>query len=281
MSNRPIDEIDYWSEIKLDIIKEYATAYSKIMRAQKKIKKYAYIDGFAGTGIHLSKTSGQMVAGSPLNALWVDPPFMEYHFIDLDGGCAENLRQLTAGKSNVNVHEGDCNSILIKDVFPKYHFRDFRRAICLLDPYKINIDWEVVRTAGAMGSIEIFYNFMIMDANRNVFWRDPEKVKEPQRKRMDSVWGDRSWRDAVYRKTRDLFGEYEEKECNEAVVEAFRQRLKKVAGFAYVPEPIPMRNSTGAAIYYLFFASPNKTGNKIVQDIFKKYKDKGLRTNGS
>ena len=125
MSNRPIDEIDYWSEIKLDIIKEYAAAYSKIMRAQKKIKKYAYIDGFAGTGIHLSKTSGQMVAGSPLNALWVDPPFMEYHFIDLDGGCAENLRQLTAGKSNVNVHEGDCNSILIKDVFPKYHFRDF------------------------------------------------------------------------------------------------------------------------------------------------------------
>ncbi len=28
-----------------------------------------------------------------------------------------------------------------------------------------------------------------------------------------------------------------------------------------------MRNSTGAVIYYLFFASPNKTGEKIIKDL--------------
>ena len=31
------DEINYWSEIKLDIIKEYAAAYSKILNAQKSL----------------------------------------------------------------------------------------------------------------------------------------------------------------------------------------------------------------------------------------------------
>ncbi len=32
-----------------------------------------------------------------------------------------------------------------------------------------------------------------------------------------------------------------------------------------------MRNSTGAVVYYLYFASPNKNGKKIVVDIFRKY----------
>ena len=42
-----------------------------------------------------------------------------------------------------------------------------------------------------------------------------------------------------------------------------------------VPEPIPMRNKTGAVVYYLFFASPNKTGAKIVKDIFNTYRNRG------
>ena len=60
-----------------------------------------------------------------------------------------------------------------------------------------------------MKSIEIFYNFMIMDANMNVFMRDPGKVAPEQAARMDAVWGDGSWRTAAYRKTADLFGEIE------------------------------------------------------------------------
>jgi hypothetical protein len=61
------------------------------------------------------------------------------------------------------------------------------------------------------------------------------------------------------------------------VIEAFRQRLKTVAGFGYVPEPIPMQNDKGAVIYYLFFASPNATGARIVEYIFEKYRKTGVR----
>lgn len=35
-----------------------------------------------------------------------------------------------------------------------------------------------------------------------------------------------------------------------------------------------MRNSTRAMLYYLFFASQNNTGEKIVNDIFDKYRPK-------
>jgi len=68
--------------------------------------------------------------------------------------------------------------------------------------------------------------------------------------------------------TRDLMIEEEE---SKIVPEAFRRRLIDVAGFRFVPEPIAMRNSKSSVIYYLYFASQNKTRAKIVSDIFKKY----------
>ena len=45
--------------------------------------------------------------------------------------------------------------------------------------------------------------------------------------------------------------------------------------FKNVPEPIPMRNSTGATVYYLFFASAKAVAQNIVSDIFNKYRDRG------
>jgi three-Cys-motif partner protein len=94
---------------------------------------------------------------------------------------------------------------------------------------------------------------------------------------MDTYWGDGSWRQAAYNKLPGLFGDLEEKADNEAVAKAFQERLRRVAGFRYVAEPLPMPNSTGAIVYYLFFASPNKDGAKIVGEIFEKYRDRGIR----
>jgi three-Cys-motif partner protein len=128
-----------------------------------------------------------------------------------------------------------------------------------------------------MKSIEIFYNFMIMDANMNVLWHHPDKVAPNQFQRLDKVWGDRSWRDAAYRMIPTLFGDKEEKTENEAVAEAFRKRLQEVAGFKYVPQPMPMRNENGSVVYYLYFASPNKTGAEIVEDIFSAYRTRGMK----
>ena len=65
MAKLKLDEIGYWSEIKLDIIKKYAAAYSKIMNNQPYIKRYQYIEGFAGAGIHISKNTNEFIAGSP------------------------------------------------------------------------------------------------------------------------------------------------------------------------------------------------------------------------
>jgi three-Cys-motif partner protein len=127
-----------------------------------------------------------------------------------------------------------------------------------------------------MKSIELFLNFMIMDANMNVLWRNPDAVAPDQARRMTIFWGDESWREAAYKKELGLFGEMEEKATNEDVIAAYGKRLKEVAGFKYVPDPIPMRNSRGNVVYYLFFASHNQTGDRIARDVFKKYRNKGV-----
>ncbi len=269
------DEIGYWSEVKLEIVRKYASAYSTIMNKRKEIRSYLYIDAFAGAGVHIKKQTREFVAGSPLNALTIFPKFSEYHFIDLDGDKVGKLGEIVGKRNDVYIHKGDCNRVLLAEVFPRCRYGDYCRALCLLDPYGLNVNWEVLQKAGKMKSIEIFYNFMIMDANMNVFWHIPEKVQASQIARMDAVWGDHSWQQAAYRKTPGLFFEMEEKTTNKVVIDAFRDRLKKVAGFEYVPEPMPMRNSKGSVIYYLFFASPKRTGAKIVEDIFNSYRNKG------
>lgn len=189
----------------------------------------------------------------------------------------EHLRRLTADRTDVTVYEGDCNAVLLHDVFSKVRYQDYRRALCILDPYKLSPDWEVVAKAGTMKSVEIFLNFMVMDMNMNVLWKNPGAVAPAQIDRMNSFWGDDSWRKAAYREERDLFGLREEKAGNEDVAEAYRQRLEDNAGFKYVPRPLPMRNSTGAIIYYLFFASPNAIGAQILEDIFERYRQRGIR----
>lgn len=68
------DKIGYWSEIKLDIIKDYARPYSTILSNQSWCTGHYYIDALAGAGEHFSKTSNKMVPGSPLNALQTASP---------------------------------------------------------------------------------------------------------------------------------------------------------------------------------------------------------------
>ncbi len=252
------DEIGGWSELKLEILKKYAAAYSTILSAQTKASFFhVYIDAFAGAGKHLSKTSQEFVPGSPLNALAVQPQFREFHLIDIAPEKIEALRDLVGPRKDVFIYQGDCNEILLRDVFPRVRYDQYRRGLCVLDPYGLHLDWKVISTAGEMKSLDVFLNFPVVD--------------EMQIRRMDLFWGDESWRGVAYETKRNLFG-FPEKEPNEVIAEAFRRRLKEAAGFSNVPEPLAMENSKGAILYYLFFASQNSTAEKIAREIFSKYR---------
>jgi three-Cys-motif partner protein len=269
------DEIGYWSEIKLDIVRRYALEYSKILSSRNLY--HVYIDAFAGSGRHISRTTKTLVPGSPQIALDIIPPFKEYYFIDIDGAKVVELNKIVADRPEAHVLEGDCNSKLLTDVFPNIMYSDYRRGLCLLDPYGLDLDWEVTKTAGQMESIEIFLNFPVMDMNRNVLWSNPDGVDPADILRMNTFWGDESWKEAAYRHTPNLFGEmWEIKEKNITIALAFRERLREVAKFDHVSQPLPMRNSRGATVYYLFFASQQQLADNIIKHIFNKYRSWGV-----
>ncbi len=271
------DRIGYWSELKLEIIEKYAAAYTSILSKQAGLQ-HVYIDGFAGAGQHISRRTKEIVEGSPLRVLDLTPPFRAYYLVDLDGDKVEHLKRLTADRQDVRILHGDCNQVLREEVFPRVRFKDFRRGLCLLDPYGLHLDWEVIATAGQMRSLDLFLNFPVLDMNRNALWRDASGVSPENRARMTAFWGDESWQQIAYQPSPQghLFGVEEREKVlgNEAIVEGFRRRLQEVARFARVADPLPMRNEQGAIVYYLFFASQKPVAEKIVRDIFAKYRDR-------
>jgi three-Cys-motif partner protein len=123
-------------------------------------------------------------------------------------------------------------------------------------------------------------NFPVADINRNVLWRNPDGVDPADIARMNAFWGDASWRDIAYTTEGNLFGWAEKQADNATIAEAFRDRLRTLAGFACVPKPVPMRNSHGAIVYYLFFAAQKPVAAHIVEAIFATHRDGGARSWG-
>jgi len=267
-----VDEIGQWSEVKLDIIRKYAQAYSTILNKQSYLH-HVYIDAFAGLGYHKSKATKERIKGSPQLAIETKPPFEKYYFIDIDKLKISSLQDLKAAHPKaVEIFEGDCNPILREKILPVIQKKDYKRALCLLDPYGLHLDWSVMEMAGKLGTVEIFVNFPMMDMNMNILKHNPDKIDSKQAQRMTAFWGDDGWRKIAYSDAGNLFGWEEKDATNQKVVDAFCKRLKEIAGFGYVAKPLPMKNSTNAVVYYLLFASPKKSGDKIVNDIFNKYR---------
>jgi three-Cys-motif partner protein len=279
LSRFEFDEIGDWSEIKLEIVEKYGAAYTKAFaNLGRRLKKF-YVDAFSGAGVHVSKRTKSHVEGSPARALKITPPFDAFYFIDMDAAKTDYLQTLCKNRTDVHIHTGDANPYLTKQLLPTIQYREYKRALCLLDPYGLDLDWQVIHQAGHSKAVDMFLNFPVMDMNRNAIWRNPDQVPRSGIERMTRFWGDESWRNAAYAESPqwDFFAPPDlVKQNNDAVVAAFQERLKKVAGFSLVPKPLPMRNSSNAVVYYLFFASQKAVANTIIEDIFAKY-DHGQR----
>jgi three-Cys-motif partner protein len=265
------DPIGFWSEIKLEILRQYLQPYARIMGNQSWCRGFWYIDGFAGKGRHISETTGEVVKGSPLIALDTEPPFERLVFIDLDPAHLEWLRQKVSDRPEVTLVCGDANQAVL-GILDQLPWESRKRAVCLLDPYGLHVEWGVVEKAGKQRTIDLFLNFPVVDVNRNALRGELDLVSPETRCRMTALWGDESWVDLCFAQPqRDLFGsEFRRKVRGyRPLKDAFRNRLKERAGFAAVPEPILMRNEQGGPLYYLFFATQrSNSAAPIVTDIF-------------
>ena len=282
-----------WTSEKLTRVRKYLVASAKIMKA--KGFRFAYIDAFAGTGYRAkTKASSQadflfpelletepqeFLEGSARIALRVEPRFDKYIFIELDPDRYTELEKLRDEfpdrRDDILPVLSEANSYL-KDLCQNRNWKN-NRAVLFLDPYGMQVTWDTIEAIAATNAIDLWILFPLgIGVNRMTPRRG--KISESWRKKLDNMFGEKSWYEEFYQPKVDptFFGEETsmEKVANfDSISKYFIRRLKSV--FAGVAEnPRPLFNSRNNPLYLLCFAAGNPKGAKpaikIAQDILGK-----------
>ena len=286
-------DVGPWAKEKLACLEKYLHAYTTIMRRQT-FKGYFYVDAFAGPGsLKVRKqendpaqqsllevaASGaededeeQYIAGSPRVALEIEHPFTDYFFIEKDDSRIKTLHKLkrehkTRG-NRIRIHTGDCNNRLGELL--RHHHDQWKhwRGVVFLDPFGMQVPWKTIADLGATRSIEVFLNFPVGMAIQRLLKRS-RSFTDKERSKLDAYFGTGKWFDLLYRKQEGLFGEavVKDTDAGDRLVRWYRKRLK--AAFGYASSAREIRSRAGRPLYYLIFAGPNETGEKIASYVLK------------
>jgi three-Cys-motif partner protein len=203
------EEIGNWGEEKYQLLNIYVQLFSAAMKNKWNCR--VYIDLFAGSGRSRVKGTARIVAGSPLIALNVDPPFDQYIF------CEKNKEKLSAletrvrrdySRAKVVFQAGDANEVTsqILEKIPQ-HKPDFRvLTFCFVDPYNLgDLAFDTIHRLS-----ERFIDFLVliatdMDASRNI-----SRYEVPTNTTVERFLGVSQWRAewAIARENGDTFSSY-------------------------------------------------------------------------
>lgn len=271
-----IDRIGKWSEAKLNLLKKYLEAYTKIMKNQKWCLGYYYIDAFAGTGKPQTKDQQRFIDGSPRCALTIENLFTGYYFIENTNWRLQKLTNLKKEFLNLDIKviKGDCNKIIRDELIGLFPYSNSKRALLFLDPFGMSVDWETIKKVSEPKTIEIILNMPIMAINRACLLNNPDKLTKKHIERMNYFWGNNEWQNIIYRDMPTLFGKTKTKNCldSKELSNYFVKRLQTV--FNHVSQPLIMRNSKNAPLYCLIYAGHQKIAKDIVESIFHHYEIK-------
>ncbi len=262
-----------WTKEKLTIIEDYLQFYVRALSKQK--VKLVYIDAFAGSG-KTELQSGETIDGSALISMKYN--FDEYYFIELDNDRSQHLYDEIKARypekiNKVTFITGDAN-IELKSLLSKLTV--YQRGVMFLDPYAMELNWDVLESAKQSGILDIWYLFPLNALTRNLFKKlnMPEATKE----KVTRILGTDSWEKELYHQSAQLsfFDDEPLERVNfDGLVDFVKDRLK--SNFPYVsPKSRMLKNSNNSPMFILFFIMTNASnkaiglGSKVVSDIFDK-----------
>ena len=206
---------------KLDVVAKYLEAYVTVMKKQS--FRLFYVDGFAGSGASESKVENatndptlfpvaEVVEGSPLRALSIEPPFDHYLFIEKRRKNVQSLSQVCESFPNRNIEiiEGDANERLIQ-FCDRISRNRLDRAVVFLDPFGLSVQWETVVRLANTEKVDLWYLVPVDGMSRQI--KDDGSLL-PGASRIDEIWGSDAWRSMAVRKSTvptDLFGEIDDR----------------------------------------------------------------------
>ncbi|WP_042886323.1 three-Cys-motif partner protein TcmP [Cupriavidus necator] len=279
-----------WTEQKLVALKKYLEAYRKIFTINEKARYFrtVYIDAFAGTGERSDKAPASekptlfdntdidapqatgLHKGSARIALELESPFDQYVFIDKNPKHTAGLTEMIEHdfpnlRSRCRILTGDGVEIVREQLIYGHDWKR-TRAVLFIDPYGMNIHWDLIQRIAATQAIDMWLLFPLGQGMNRLLSRD--HLPNPGHSaKLTAVLGTDEWKTRFYssQTQTDLFGIESESSLKTAtfenMVEFLKERLSSV--FAGVASDVMMlENSKGSPLYALCFAAANKAGAK-------------------
>lgn len=276
----------FWTKYKLYIIEEYLKSYSIALKNQKFRK--IYIDAFAGSGktelksIVENKGNGifsfleegvdvndvlsgeEIVDGSALISLKYN--FDEYYFVEIDEERINDLKKEISKHysdkiNKVHFLNEDSNKHL-KKILDSFGRND--KCVMFLDPYALELHWDVLEAISKHKGIDIWYLFPL-SINR-LIPKDKNKLDEHNKEIVNNILGTTLWENDLYKKSTiiDLFGEEEKIERVELdeIIKYIENRFNTL--FPYVNNnSVILKNDKNSPLFMLTFMMTNN-GEKAI-----------------
>jgi three-Cys-motif partner protein len=296
--NADLPEVGPWAREKLTGLRKYLSAYVAILSRHPPLKT-VYVDAFAAAGravvrhrdrddstIHLElgdeacdEDALEVIDGSPIVALELEPPFDQYVFIETDERRLSELAGLEEkyrGRRKIAVQASDCNDYLTTKLLKVLSGDGKWRAVVFLDPFGMHVPWSTIERLAETAKVEVFINFPVGMAIQRLLPRNG-RFNEKQKKKLDDYFGTPLWFDEVYARDPGLFEAELRKrfDAAERLVAWYRKRLH--GAFGHVSTARLITNSKGGHLYYLMFAGPNATGAKIASHVLGPIRPKRTR----
>lgn len=183
-----------WTELKLDVLKRYLTAY--ITALKNKPFHKVYIDSFAGDGTVQTKT-GRMLEGSAKIALDING-FDEYIFIEEDPDNINALQQLCNGypTKTVQVLGGDANHLIANWLTSMADVRRMR-GVAFFDPFGMELAWDTLEAVARTRALDVWYWFSLSGLYRQTPL-SRHKISDDKITSVNKVFGTDQWLDDFY-----------------------------------------------------------------------------------
>ena len=233
-----------WSRDKLHFVSRFAEMFSMGMKNHWPTR--AYVDLFAGPGLCLDRTTGEEFHGSPMLALRCKTPFTHLYLNDGNPGYVSALKQRQESvfpDSNVSYYELDCNEAasVVYDNVPSWAL-----VLCFIDPWTYEITFDSLAKLCQHRSLDLIVTFHSTAIKRNAH-HDIAAV--------DRFLGDETWREEYFAAEGDP-----SRPRTHVLIKTFTAKLRERLGFTHFGEPEVIRNTHGAPMFYLLFASRHPKG---------------------
>lgn len=260
----------YWTEQKLSMLAAYLPRFT--LAASKKAPRTLYLDLFAGDDRNLSRTTGEVISGSPRVALDTQPPFAKAVFFELPAKAVQLEAELQAAYPgrDFKVIPGDCNETLAPVLRRlSQDGWDWAPTFALVDQQAAEIRWSTLAQLSTFKQkkthkAEQWLLFAPSMLPRGLASHD--SAIERFAGRVTAMYGTEEWRDAYIARQRGLLTPAA---LREELLNLMRWRLEDVLGYART-HSFGMKNTRGHEIYNMVFATDHTAGDKIMSYIYEK-----------